>query len=54
MSVRLCEQHEPNMNESMHTPTCWPSDLMHSHTNIQVPSIPLTVHGFGVILKLLY
>lgn len=36
-SVTLYAQHEPNINESTHIPICWPSDLMHSHTNIHVP-----------------
>lgn len=36
-SVRLSAQHEPNINESTHIPTCWPSDLMHSQTNMHVP-----------------
>lgn len=41
------------MNVSTHMPTCCPSDLMHSHTNMQVPSYEFPVHGFGLILKLL-
>lgn len=49
-SVKLCAQHEPNMNESTHMPMWRPSDLMHSHTNMQVPSYVFTKHGFGLIL----
>lgn len=51
--VVLCTQQLPNMNVSTHTPTCVPSDLMHSHTNMHVPSLdsgPGTRQGFGVIL----
>lgn len=51
LAVRLWPQHEPNMKPSMHIPRCRPSDFMHSHTNMHVPSTPLTVHGFGLILK---
>lgn len=46
-------QQLPNMKVSTHTPTCVPSDLMHSHTNMHVPSLlsePGTLQGFGVIL----
>lgn len=50
--VKLWAQHDPNINVSMHIPTCWPSDLMHSHTNMQVPAYELPIHGFGLILKL--
>lgn len=50
-SVRLWPQHEPNMNPSMHIPRWVPSDFMHSHTNMHVPSTWLTLHGFGLILK---
>lgn len=51
----LCTQQLPNMNVSTHTPTCVPSDLMHSQTNMHVPwrLIPLwpgTRQGFGLIL----
>lgn len=49
-SVRLCAQHEPNIKESTHIPMCCPSDLMHSHTNMQVPSKPCEEQGFGLIL----
>lgn len=52
-TVVLWTQQLPNMNVSTHTPTCVPSDLMHSHTNMQVPSLtsePGTLQGFGVIL----
>lgn len=52
-SVILCAQHDPNINESTHIPICWPSDFMHSHTNIHVPPYPLAVHGFGLIFKVL-
>lgn len=52
-SVKLYAQHDPNMNESTHIPICWPSDLMHSHTNMHVPPYPLAVHGFGLIFKVL-
>lgn len=50
--LKLWPQHEPNINESTHMPKCCPSDLMHSHTNMHVPSNVFTVHGFGWILKL--
>lgn len=50
-AVMLWEQHEPNMNESTHMPTCCPRDLMHSHTNMHVPSNWRTEHGLCVILK---
>lgn len=50
--LKLWPQHEPNINESMHMPKWSPSDLMHSHTNMQVPSSAFTVHGFGWIRKL--
>lgn len=52
-TVVLWTQQLPNMNVSTHTPTCVPSDLMHSHTNIHVPSLlsePGTLQGFGLIL----
>lgn len=53
LSVALCTQQLPNMKVSMHTPTCVPSDLMHSQTNMHVPSVPFgpgTLQGFGLIL----
>lgn len=52
-SVKLYAQHEPNINESTHMPICWPSDFMHSHTNIHVPSYPFAVQGFGLIFNVL-
>lgn len=52
-SVTLYAQHEPNINESTHIPTCWPSDLMHSQTNMHVPPYPFAVHGFGLIFNVL-
>lgn len=30
LSVRLCEQQLPNINVSTQTPTCFPSDRIHS------------------------
>lgn len=42
-------QQLPNMNRSMHIPNGVPSDLTHSHTNMHLPSWPLTRHGFWLI-----
>jgi hypothetical protein len=49
-SVTLCAQQLPNMKVSTHIPTWRPSVLIHSQTNIHVPSTPFTEHGFGLIL----
>lgn len=48
--VSLWRQQEPNMNPSTHIPKCFPSDLRHSQTNMQVPRTVSTWHGFGAIL----
>ena len=42
-------QHDPNMNPSLHMPKCCPLAFMHSHTNMQCPSLPDTLHEFGIM-----
>jgi hypothetical protein len=50
LSLVSCTQQLPNMKPSMHMPRCWPSDLRHSQTNMQVPTTPCTVQDLGLIL----
>lgn len=50
--LSLCPQQEPNRKPSTHVPRCLPSVLMHSHTNMHVPSSPIAFeHGFGLIFR---
>lgn len=50
--VSLCPQQLPNKKPSTHVPKCFPSVLMHSQTNMQVPcSFKALLQGFGDILS---
>lgn len=50
--VSLCPQQLPKRNPSTQVPRCFPSVLMHSHTNMHVPSSPTAfVHGLGLIFR---
>ena len=50
LNESLCPQQLPNKNPSAQVPRCLPSVLMHSHTNMHVPSSPTAFeHNFGLI-----
>lgn len=45
-------QQEPYRKPSVHVPRCFPSSLMHSHTNMHVPrSLMAFSHDFGLIFR---
>lgn len=50
LSVSLWPQQLPKRKPSTQVPRCLPSVLMHSQTNMQVPSSPMALaHCFGLI-----
>lgn len=51
-SLSSYSQQEPYRKPSVHVPRCFPSSLMHSHTNMHVPRSPIAFsHDFGLILR---
>lgn len=52
LSSESCPQQLPNRNPSAQVPRCFPSVLIHSQTNMQVPASPIVLwHCWGRIWR---